>query len=1038
MAEWGRETIQIFEVDQPLCTRIYGDGVGLLTVDAAEFDGSEYFSRGAGLTGAADGKTGVFSGWFYLTSGGGVQYLLCEGVFGGVRFEIFRFSSPRYFVVRGRNSAGTEILIAVTTNVDYIAGTGPWHLLVSWDLANAKCHIYVNDVDVFDSFTATLTDDSIDHTVPDVQVGAATENGNAKFEGEMSEFYFAPNQYLDFSVEANRRKFISANGFPVGLGSDGSTPTGIAPLIYFHLNDNQETPTDFGLVNKGTGGNFLYNGGGAITTGTHSPSDGRGECQAILGITGERKCYNTRVTCQDPAAYNPGTLTLRFARPQGGLLAYGNVIPSLAGIETTPSAINLAAMDAGAAPLGQREVVNVRLSDHQHSDHLVDKYRLERPTGEATTETNGEFDPYERGTFWGKWLARNPYHSAYRCRVREGYVGDALIDMRVRNYIIDRIQGPAGGAVTIVAKDLFSIIEVRKAVAPRASQGELAADLTGSPGTFSVSPTGVGDLDETEGGYASITSGVAGHVAIGDEVIEVTRSGDTFTVVVRGALGTGAEDHEEEDLVQIVLRYSAAHFQDIIYDLLTNYSSVDPATIALSDWDGAGSEITTLYTGRIGEPTPVSDLIGELSEQAGVTFWHDVATDQIRLAALRPRVPTVTVDDDAWIIEGSLQTRRQDSRRVSQVWVYYGIKSPVAKLDDRRNYHSRVVIHDAEAEALYGSPGIREAFSRWIPQFGRTAALDTGNRLLAMFRDPPTEVEFALDASREGELDLAEFFNLQTAEIQDDTGAEKSTTMAVVEIERGENKIRVRAQGVAFFSGSGTGGGGGGEGEGERIIYIENDVFNLNLRTVHDSLYLPPVGGSPGETVRFIVLPGFTVGSTSTASPALRTGAWPAGVTLIVENRGRVQGKGGNGFSAGFPLTNPEAGGDALLVEYVLYIENAEGQLWGGGGGGGAEYFGGIGGGGGGGAGTAVGSGGHSWLAGPVDNGYAGDGTSEAGGLGKDAGSGEGADGGGPGLPGENPPHDFLWLDGGAAGKYINGNALVTWVSTGDRRGGVA
>jgi len=81
-----------------------------------------------------------------------------------------------------------------------------------------------------------------------------TYNGALKSNGAISEFYFAPNQYLDLSVEANRRKFITADGKPADLGADGSTPTGTAPAIYL--------PNRAALIgtNAGTGGNFTVNG----------------------------------------------------------------------------------------------------------------------------------------------------------------------------------------------------------------------------------------------------------------------------------------------------------------------------------------------------------------------------------------------------------------------------------------------------------------------------------------------------------------------------------------------------------------------------------------------------------------------------------------------------------------------------------------------------------------------------------------------------------------------------------------------------------
>ena len=743
-------------------------------------------------------------------------------------------------------------------------------------------------------------------------------------------------------------------------------------------------------------------------------------CAAVLGTSGVRKCFNTRATCQDPDNYAPGTLTLRFARGQEDLLQYGPLIPSLIAPETTAASLNLAAMDHNIAALGSRESVTLQLADHQHSDHLVDLYRLQRITGAAQDDAIG-YDPNDLGTFWGKWLARNPYHSAYRCRVYAGFLGDALADLRVRHYVVDRIEGPTDGQVTLVAKDLFSIIEAQKAVAPFASKGELAANLTGSPATFGVAPAGIGILAEALGGYAAITNVVAGHVAIGDEIIEVTRATDTFTVVQRGALGTVAADHDAEDLVQEVLSFETELAVDIVYALLLNYTALISADLPKADWDIAAVDLVNLYTGRIATPTPVNDLVGELSEQVGFSLWPDTGSGQIELAALRATAPTVTVDDDSGIIEDSLSIRRLDERRASQVWVYYGQKNPTADLDDQRNFHSRIATPDlaAESDVEYGVPAIREIFSRWIPQFGRAFAEETGERILAMFRDPPIEATFRLHASRDGDLAPARYFILRTAEVQDATGAVLPVTLATVEIERGENELEIRAQQVAFAAPD--------AGTGERVIYIENDAYNLNLRTVHDSLYAVPDGT---ETVRFIVVAGFSVGSTSTANPAMQTGSWPAGVALYLDNASRIQGKGGNaghGSNLLEPFTTAgQSGGDALKATYAITIDNLDGEIWAGGGGGGGT--GGIPGSGG--AGTDPGA------AGTGGNFFGNPGTTELGGASVVSGGSSGGKGGDPGQAGDAGTGPDAHA-GGAAGDYIDGNAFVTWVNNGDRRGGV-
>lgn len=86
---------------------------------------------------------------------------------------------------------------------------------------------------------------------------------------DLADFWLAPGQFIDFSIEANRRKFISAEGKPVDLGADGSTPTGTAPAIFFRRDPSAAASTF--ANNLGTGGAFAITG--TLTNADTSPSD---------------------------------------------------------------------------------------------------------------------------------------------------------------------------------------------------------------------------------------------------------------------------------------------------------------------------------------------------------------------------------------------------------------------------------------------------------------------------------------------------------------------------------------------------------------------------------------------------------------------------------------------------------------------------------------------------------------------------------------------------------------------------------------------
>lgn len=790
-------------------------------------------------------------------------------------------------------------------------------------------------------------------------------------------------------------------------------------------------------------------------------------CAASLGTTGDKKCFNTRATCQDTDNYRTvagspdvdNFLVLRFSRNQQGLMAYGPFIPSLEEITTTPGSLNLAAMDRDSAAMGNREVLTVVFNDHKHSDNLVDPYRLERNI-ETGSPSITVYDPYESGTFWGKWLARNPFKSAYRCRIYEGFVGDAIADMRVRNYVIDSVDGPNDGQVTMTCIDLFTLIDRQKAVAPVASLGELDANITDVAGSATLSPTGIGNLEYPASGLLQIA----------DELITYTRSGDALTLTARGAHSTTAEAHDQEDLVQVVLEYTQISAVDIVYDLLLNYTTLTTDELPKTDWDVAAADLPEVYTTRIGTSVPVIELVGELSEQAGFTLWPDVTSGTILFSALRAKDSLATVTDNEWIIDESLSIIDQIDRRASQVWVYYAQINATKDLDEKRNYRSRVVTVDvaAEGEFEYAIPAIKEIFSRWITQFGRSLAIDTGERIINMFRDPPKEAEFKMHIGRNSQFGLADFVSLETSEIQDDTGIALPTTMAVVEKRIDENEIAIRAQQVTF-----------GETTllGERVLFLEDSENNKNLRTIHDLNFSTPLGGSPGEVVRFIVSDGVIIGSDSTSLYALQTGSWPEGVSLILEvgtatGSARIQGRAGNAGAGASDSDSGVAGGGggpAIFAEVPIYIDNTNGEIWGGGGGGGGggsaySTFGAPflpsnagGGGGGGGAGTIFGSAGGGGITKEFGAPHAVFGSAGANGSSTAAGSGgargtlilllggAGGAGGGPGLAGAAGANasggntsNGTGGSAGAAGNYITGNAFVSWIDNGDQRGGAA
>lgn len=250
----------------------------MIQVDAAKFNGTtSLLNRAGGFTGAVDGKTGIFSVWYRIDGGDNLnQIFLVEIGGGGNQLQLSRDTTNFMHISAGvaLNSGGRST---------FLAGPAWLHVLMSWDMnyfpsnsgpaVSYGLHMYVNDAidkpisqnsGAF-SYTSGAT---IDYT-PTTNWQIST-NGGTPIVGALAEFYFAPNQFLDFSYAENRRKFRSETGKPVSLGLDGSRPTGVAPLIYNHL-DKGETPTNFAL-NRAGNGDWTASGG-ALLTATTSPSD---------------------------------------------------------------------------------------------------------------------------------------------------------------------------------------------------------------------------------------------------------------------------------------------------------------------------------------------------------------------------------------------------------------------------------------------------------------------------------------------------------------------------------------------------------------------------------------------------------------------------------------------------------------------------------------------------------------------------------------------------------------------------------------------
>lgn len=770
-------------------------------------------------------------------------------------------------------------------------------------------------------------------------------------------------------------------------------------------------------------------------------------CTASIGVTGTSKCYNTYATCQDKANFNKTIKTYRFCEQNADLPVGLSAIPllksvSFASQEITPN-----------KGLGVRGSVSISFIDAPWPDTEIDPYFSER--------TN-------QGTFWGKFKARNPFYENRILRVRRGYLtknGFNWANFVNSVYVIEQLQGIAkDDSVKIVAKDILKLADDKKALFPKPSNGRLSANIDAIQTSFTLTPSGVGSQYKT-----------SGKLAISGEMMSYTRSGDTFTVV-RGVNNTQAETHNADDTVQEVGIFVTQKIQDVIYELLTTYSGISASYIDKPAWDAeATAYLAGVWSAEIPEPTGINTLIGELTEQGTCRVWWDELDQQIRFRAIKPLPSGLPIlSDESHFLTKSIDVKTDTNQRISTVFIYYGQRLPTKKLDDLENYALRVATPNLEAisDLEYGSNIVKKIFSRWfkVTSSGRVNALS--DALLKTYRDPPQVIEFSLTPALQ--LKVGDLFYAQTRKIQSVTGDLASVPMEVIFAQPTDrDDIKYKAQQVSTAIPI-----------GKNFPLPIGDYIDLNLYDAFVDEYGIP---EAGITVEIEILQDALITSSTTENYALVVDdRWPLGVVLLLVNNGIIAGRGGKGGDACWYYqslnsppkpdeidfvfgSNGENGGNAILANYAITIDN-NGTISGGGGGGGAgiamllgnditsEYSGG------GGGGAPIGFGGnrgyiHEFVDGIeyyfTDNDFETAGKTASKTQGGDAGikfckstpspfgyTANGGKGGDLAQNGENgysplSPSSFTPGVGGIAGDAIHGNSFITWQNVGSILGTV-
>ncbi len=231
---------------------------------AAFFDDSATASQlsinGTSLTASS---TGIMSIWVDITafSGSNTKPLLLDSTMGNISIVLNNTNSKITILLA---DTGSNIYQITTTTATI--STGAWHnILLSWNMGfsagSRVFNLYIDNVSA--AFTINTDSGTSFNVAYNTNYQIGSTNTAKGINGCITQLYFAAGQFLDFTVSGNRALFYNS-GTPVNLGSNGQTPTGTSPSIFWPGNFNN-------LSNLGALGGSFTATGDALTNCTSYP-----------------------------------------------------------------------------------------------------------------------------------------------------------------------------------------------------------------------------------------------------------------------------------------------------------------------------------------------------------------------------------------------------------------------------------------------------------------------------------------------------------------------------------------------------------------------------------------------------------------------------------------------------------------------------------------------------------------------------------------------------------------------------------------------
>lgn len=532
-------------------------------------------------------------------------------------------------------------------------------------------------------------------------------------------------------------------------------------------------------------------------------------CSNRFGIapctaTGTPKCFQTYATCLDQANFNKsGGLSWYFHRhgdpvPPTAAVPFTNFIyppsiPILRTVRAEPTRINLGAVREGESPFGLRGTITVTLDDFEFRNQFGDFYADER-------EVKGSL-----GRLLLAWIGEAvPQLELY---LYTGTGNDAaLTDMTRRRYDVTNITPPSNGTWTISAIDPLARAERKKAQFPPATDLRLQSNINAT--TTAISVSGLEADVSTAMGSDGFFYG-----RLGSEIIRYTGYTGSNGVwalagVRRAALGTQASNHSLDDGMQRVGHYDRVLYWQMVYDLLSNHTTIPASLIPYTrddpnpTWESEGeSWLPTLRgTGTFTEPRPVSEICAEAMRDGMFSIWWDERDQEIRMLANRqPSQPPITLTERNAIVSSAIK-RVPDDRR-TRVTIYYDRRDPTESLTETRNYRKQRMRIDAEAEGSNFADGtVRNLI--WYSPLLRTDlnAILVQAAFLIRYRETPEYLELTL-SDKDSTLGVGDVIFVESYDVLDTLGNPSIQPWQIIEWEETDPgfSYRVVCQSFVLF-----------------------------------------------------------------------------------------------------------------------------------------------------------------------------------------------------------------------------------------------